>query len=283
MIGTPLERRAPPETRPFVNRNGLPHGTWYGRVLVAVTTVFIVLPILWLAYSAFLPREALFSGATVPTGFTLSNFLTLPYNELVRPLFVSIVASTSVALLQLVLSLPAAYSLRSGAPLLAVFLLLLSIPAELLLIPLYGLLKDIGLLNNPLSLVLPFIASPFAVFLLYGGLLRMPWAYVEAARLDGASELTIMRRVIAPLLTPELTAAGVLGFAAHWNLVLYPRVVMNDAHWWTVQVALTELLRQKPNEWGVLGAAAIVTSVPIVLLYLLFESRVTRTIEGGVK
>ncbi|HEX2863641.1 MAG TPA: carbohydrate ABC transporter permease, partial [Deinococcales bacterium] len=275
MIGPRLLRRLTAEPEAPASQAGSPRGTWYGRALVALTAVFIVLPLVWLAYSAFLPREALFSGASVPTGFTLANFLSLPYAELIRPLILSIVVSTAVAFGQLILSLPAAYSLRSGAPLLGVFLLLLSIPAELLLIPMYSLLKDLSLIDNPLALVLPFLASPFAVFLLYGGLLRLPWAYVEAARLDGASELTIMRRVIAPLLRPELTAAGVLGFAGHWNLVLYPRVIMNDQRWWTVQVALNELLRQKPNEWGVLGAAAIVTSLPIVALYLMFESRVT--------
>jgi multiple sugar transport system permease protein len=101
--------------------------------------------------------------------------------------------------------------------------------------------------------------------------------------LDGATNLQILTRVIAPVLRPELTAAAVLGFAAHWNLVLYPRVVLNDQNWWTVQVALTELLRKNPNSWGLLGAAAMVTSIPILLMYLFFERRVTKTLEGGLK
>jgi multiple sugar transport system permease protein len=265
------------------NGTGLPRGTWLGKALVFILVVFIALPILWLAYAAFLPKEVVFNNAAIPVGFTLNNFLELPFNELIRPLILSMVLSTLVAFLQLAFALPAAFAIRAGTNLLWFFLLMLPISADLLIIPLYGLLKDLHLLNSPLALVLPFLVSPFTVFLLYSGLVRLPWAYVEAAKLDGASNFQIIRKVIAPLLRPELTAAGVLAFAAHWNIVLFPKVMLNDKNWYTVQVALNELLRSDPFNWGKLGAAAMLTSLPIIVLYLIFERRVTKTIEGGLK
>ena len=265
------------------NSTGLPRGTWLGKALVLILVVFIVLPILWLAYAAFLPKEVVFNNDSIPIGFTLKNFLELPFNELIRPLILSIVLSTLVAFLQLAFALPAAFAIRAGTNLLWFFLLMLPISADLLIIPLYGLLKDLHLLNSPLALVLPFLVSPFTVFLLYSGLVKLPWAYVEAAKLDGASNFQIIRKVIAPLLQPELTAAGVLAFAAHWNIVLFPKVMLNDKNWYTVQVALNELLRSEPFNWGRLGAAAMLTSLPILVLYLIFERRVTKTIEGGLK
>jgi multiple sugar transport system permease protein len=265
------------------NGTGLPRGTWLGKALVFILVVFIALPILWLAYAAFLPKEVVFNNAAIPVGFTLNNFLELPFNELIRPLILSMVLSTLVAFLQLAFALPAAFAIRAGTNLLWFFLLMLPISADLLIIPLYGLLKDLHLLNSPLALVLPFLVSPFTVFLLYSGLVRLPWAYVEAAKLDGASNFQIISKVIAPLLLPELTAAGVLAFAAHWNIVLFPKVMLNDKNWYTVQVALNELLRSDPFNWGKLGAAAMLTSLPIIVLYLIFERRVTKTIEGGLK
>ena len=265
------------------NGTGLPRGTWLGKALVFILVVFIALPILWLAYAAFLPKEVVFNNAAIPVGFTLNNFLELPFDDLIRPLILSMVLSTLVAFLQLAFALPAAFAIRAGTNLLWFFLLMLPISADLLIIPLYGLLKDLYLLNSPLALVLPFLVSPFTVFLLYSGLVRLPWAYVEAAKLDGASNFQIIRKVIAPLLRPELTAAGVLAFAAHWNIVLFPKVMLNDKNWYTVQVALNELLRREPFNWGQLGAAAMLTSLPILLLYLIFERRVTKTIEGGLK
>jgi multiple sugar transport system permease protein len=264
-------------------RAGFPKGTVVGRAVVALLTVFTLLPILWIAYSAFLTPQAAIQGRIFGDPLTLENFKNLPFNELLRPLLVSLALSGFVAVMQLVIALPAAYAVRAGTPILGVFLFLLSVPAELMLIPLYGLLQNLSLLNTPFALVLPFLASPFAVFLIYSGIAKLPWTYVEAARLDGASNLQVLRFVIAPLLRPELTAAAVLGFAAHWNLVLYPRVVLNEQTWWTVQVALSELLRKNPNSWGLLGAAAIVTSLPILILYLFFERRVTKTLEGGLK
>jgi multiple sugar transport system permease protein len=265
------------------NGTGLPRGTWLGKALVFILVVFIALPIFWLAYAAFLPKEVVFNNAAIPVGFTLNNFLELPFNELIRPLILSMVLSTLVAFLQLAFALPAAFAIRAGTNLLWFFLLMLPISADLLIIPLYGLLKDLHLLNSPLALVLPFLVSPFTVFLLYSGLVRLPWAYVEAAKLDGASNFQIILKVIAPLLRPELTAAGVLAFAAHWNIVLFPKVMLNDKNWYTVQVALNELLRSDPFNWGKLGAAAMLTSLPIIVLYLIFERRVTKTIEGGLK
>ncbi len=265
------------------NGTGLPRGTWLGKALVFMLVVFIALPILWLAYAAFLPKEVVFNNAAIPVGFTLNNFLELPFDNLIRPLILSMVLSTLVAFLQLAFALPAAFAIRAGTNLLWFFLLMLPISADLLIIPLYGLLKDLHLLNSPLALVLPFLVSPFTVFLLYSGLVRLPWAYVEAAKLDGASNFQIIRKVIAPLLRPELTAAGVLAFAAHWNIVLFPKVMLNDKNWYTVQVALNELLRSDPFNWGKLGAAAMLTSLPIIVLYLIFERRVTKTIEGGLK
>jgi multiple sugar transport system permease protein len=265
------------------NGTGLPRGTWLGKALVFMLVVFIALPILWLAYAAFLPKEVVFNNESIPVGFTLNNFLELPFDDLIRPLILSMILSTLVAFLQLVFALPAAFAIRAGTKLLWFFLLMLPISADLLIIPLYGLLKDLHLLNSPLALVLPFLVSPFTVFLLYSGLVRLPWAYVEAAKLDGASNFQIIRKVIAPLLRPELTAAGVLAFAAHWNIVLFPKVMLNDKNWYTVQVALNELLRSDPFNWGKLGAAAMLTSLPIIVLYLIFERRVTKTIEGGLK
>ena len=82
---------------------------------------------------------------------------------------------------------------------------------------------------------------------------------------------------------PPVVAAGVFAFAAHWNLVLYPRVVVSDPGLWTLQTWLTDLQRKYPTDWGLLSAAALRSVLPIALLYLLFERRVVATFEEGLK
>ena len=130
---------------------------------------------------------------------------------------------------------------------------------------------------------MPFLASPLVIFLLFQSLRRLPWELVEAARLDGASEWGVLWRVLAPLLRPELVAAGILSFAAHWNLVLYPKVMAGEPRLYTVQVFLTELLRNQPLDWGLLGAAALVATLPLLALYILFEKRIVTVFETSFK
>ncbi len=252
------------------------------RLVTVVVCVFAALPLGWLVYAAFIPPEALMRANLATFGFSLENFAALAGSDLWRALGVSFAASGLAVLGQLAFGLGAAYAIRNGARLLGLVLVLLALPTELLLVPLYRQLQSLALIDTLAALVVPFLASPLVVFLLLQALRRLPWELIEAARLDGAGEVTIVARVVAPILRPELLAAAVLAFAAHWNLVLYPRVMTSEALW-TVQVFLTELLRTRPFEWGLLGAAALVASSPILVLYIVFEKRIVATFEAGFR
>lgn len=253
------------------------------HVFVFTLLALVLLPFLWIVYAAFLPPSVIYSGNFFSKlGFSLHNVRELAGLGFWNRLGFSLLVSSTVALLQLATSLPAAYALRQGARGLGLFLFLLAIPVELLLVPLYGVLFQLHLLNTPWALILPFAASPFTVFLLYQSLHHLPWELVESARLDGATEGQILRHVLLPLLTPSLIAAGVLAFAAHWNLVLYPRVVVGQEYW-TLQVWITNLEQRFPTDWGLLSAAAVFASLPLLILYLAFERRIVDTFEGSVK
>ena len=255
----------------------------FQRLVTLVFCIFTALPILWLLYSAFLPPEAVLNARLVPSGLSLANFAALSGTGLWRALLVSLLASGLTVAGQLLLGLAAAYAMRSGLRILPLVLLVLALPAELLLVPLYRELQVLGLLNTFWALVAPFLASPFVIFLLFQSLKRVPWELVEAASLDGAGQTATLFRVVAPLLRPELAAAGILGFAAHWNLVLFPKVMAGQRELWTVQVFLNDLLKSRPLDWGLLGAAAFVTTLPIVILYVVFEERIVKVFEASFK
>jgi len=253
------------------------------RLITALFCLFVALPILWLLYAAFLPAAAILQASLATWGFSLENFAALAATPIWRAMGVSLLASGLTVLGQLVLGLMAAYAIRSGAPLLGLVLVVLALPAELLLVPLYRQFQLFALLDTLWVLVLPFLASPMVIFLLLQSLRRLPWELVEAARLDGAREAVIIWRILAPLLRPELIAAGILGFAAHWNLVLYPRVMAGSRELQTVQVFLVDLLRNHPLDWGLLGAAALVATFPLLILYLIFEKRIIEVFEASFK
>lgn len=252
------------------------------RAVTALFCVFVAVPLLWLVYAAFLPAEALISANIASFGFSLANFLELPDSGLWRAMGISFVATGSAVTGQLLFGLGAAYAIRNGFRIQGLVLALLALPGELLIVPLYRQLNDMMLLGSVWALILPFLASPLVTFLLVQAIRRLPWEVVEAARLDGASEPLIAARVIAPMLRPELIATAVLAFASHWNLVLYPRV-MTGSDMWTVQAFLVELLRTQPFDWGLLGAAALVASLPIVVLFVIFEKRIIEVFETGFR
>lgn len=252
------------------------------RLVTAAFAAFVALPLLWLVYAAFIPAEALVRANLATFGFSLDNFAALADTGLARALAVSFGATGLVVATQLAFGLGAAYAIRNGLRLQALILVLLALPSELLLVPLFRQLQGLGLLDTFGALVVPFLASPLVIFLLLQGMRRVPWEVVEAARLDGAGESTILARVVAPILRPELAATAVLAFAAHWNLVLYPRIMTTEPLW-TVQAFLTELLRARPFEWGLLGAAALVASLPLLVLYVVFERRIIEVFEAGFR
>lgn len=259
-----------------------------GRVLrhlsVFAVLLLVLLPFLWMAYAAFLPKEAVYSGEVFSRlGFSWENVRGLGPEGFWNRLLFSLALSGGVLALQLLTAFLAAYALRAGLGLLPLYLVLMAVPAELLLVPLYGILKAFSLLDTLLALVLPFAASPFVIYLVYGAMRAVPEELLEAARLDGAGHRVLLFRVLLPLVRPTLVAAGVLAFAAYWNLVLYPRVVVSDPRLWTLQTWLTDLQRKYPTDWGLLSAAALFSVLPIALLYLLFERRVVATFEEGLK
>ena len=237
-----------------------------------------------MAYAAFMPKEAVYSRVIFSkVGFSVKNVRGLAKEGFWERLLFSLGLSSTVVFLQLLTGLLAAYALRAGLGLLPFYLVLMAIPAELLLVPLYGVLKNLALLETFWALLLPFAASPFVIYLVYQGMRAVPEELLEAAKLDGAGHRVLLFRILLPLVRPTLVAAGVLAFAAHWNLVLYPRVVVSDPGFWTLQTWLTDLQRKYPTDWGLLSAAALFSVLPIALLYLLFERRVVATFEEGLK
>lgn len=256
-----------------------PHPRLGHRIVAALFAAFVALPLVWLAYLGFLPPGAVLEARLLPSGVSLANFAELAGSGLARALVLSLAVSGVTVAGQLVLGLAAAYAIWLGLRARWAVLLTLVLPVELLLIPLYGLLDRLSLLDTIFALVLPFLARPVVIFLLLQALRRFPIELLEAAALDGARHPTLLARVVAPVMAPHLTAAGVLGFAAHWNMVLFPRVMVTDRELWTVNLWLAELLRGRPLEWGLLGAAALLATLPLVVAFLLLERPILRAFD----
>lgn len=199
-----------------------------------------------------------------------------------------------VLLCTLVFGVLAGYALaqlrfRGKGAVFAALLLVQMIPFQLLTLPLYVLVvRDYGLGDNYLGMILPFAINSTAVFLFRQFFAQMPQSLFEAARIDGASELRILWRIALPMARPAVLTALLLTFIGPWNEFLWPFLVTKDADMQPLAVSLASFLSNLQgtvaNPAGALLAGACVLALPAVVLFLLFQRHFTSTdIDSGVK
>jgi sn-glycerol 3-phosphate transport system permease protein len=247
---------------------------WVIPYLFMLSTSLKTLPELLAAPRALLPRGADFAAyakvwSSVPVGKYLLN---------------STVMALGIALLQIVLALPAGYVLaklrfRGRSAAFALVLVCLLIPAQVTFVPVFLLLGRAGLVNSMAALVLPFGASALGTFLVRQALLAIPDEIIEAARLDGAGELRIVYGILAPLLKPTLAALFLLSFVFHWNDYFWPLVMTTDDHVRTLPLGIALLREQGTGvRWHLVMAGNVILSAPVLVVFALTQRHLVRAV-----
>ncbi len=266
-------------------------------MLVIIGVVFL-LPYLWIAASAFKPQTHIFADLTpigwqtfVPTNATLDNFTKL-FRE--RALGRALVNSAFVAICQvlgtLLLSSMAAYALtrirfRGRRLIFGLVLASFLLPVEALVVPLYQLTASLHLQDTLTGVFLPFIASPFGLFLLRQHFEEIPHELDEAAKIDGAGHLRIFVSIILPNVKASLVTLGLVIFLSSWNSFLWPLIILQSPGKTVVQIAIAQ--SASPGElpdWGQTFAGATVATLPVLLLFLFLQRYIVRGIAStGLK
>ncbi|PKV97524.1 carbohydrate ABC transporter membrane protein 2 (CUT1 family) [Amycolatopsis echigonensis] len=265
------------------------------RVLVSVAGVLVALLFLFPTYWMFTtslktPGDVLSPKYDlIPTSATLSNFA----SALTKPGFVtyltnSLIVTLGAVLAALVVGVLAAIPLarfrfrgRKG------FLLLILVaqlaPLSALFIPMYLLMRDIGLLNTLPSLLLVYFATslPFTVWMLYGFVNGIPYDLEEAAMIDGCSRVGAFRRVTLPLLGPGLVTTSVFSFITAWNEFLFALVFMRDQAKQTLPVWLSSFKTAFSIDWGGVMAASVVYAIPAVIFFLIVQRKLVSGMTAG--
>jgi len=154
-----------------------------------------------------------------------------------------------------------------------VVLMALAVPLEVIVVPLFRVVSDIGLSNNLIGVFLPFIAQPLGLYILRQAFDDVPRELDDAAMIDGASHFQILWRILIPNMIPSLTTVAILTFLFSWNAFLWPLVIINDPQSQLVQVAVAQAAGAPghlPN-WGVIMASASLTMAPVVLLFVFLQ------------
>lgn len=160
----------------------------------------------------------------------------------------------------------------------------LMVPLAALLAPLYLTVKEFGLLNTYWGLILPMAVSPLGVFMMRQFISTLPEGIYEAARLDGASEWRVYRRIVLPLIKPALVVLGIFMFMTQWTNFLWPLVVITNDEMRTLTVGVASLEGQFVTNWGVIAAGSLMTMVPITIVFLVFQRWFVRaSLAGALK
>lgn len=201
-------------------------------------------------------------------------------------LVVSAVVTVLIVGAQLVTSVFAAYAFAFlqfplKRVLFVVFMATLMLPIEVTLIPNVATIRDWGLLNSYPGLVGPFLATAFGTFLLRQGFLGIPRDLRDAAALDGFGHLAFLRRVAIPVTRPLVASFGVIAFLAAWNQYTWPRAVVTEGRWETMQIGLKTVTASTVEQNNLGFAAAIIAAVPILVLLLLLQRHLVRGLTAG--
>jgi len=261
-------------------------------ILLFLWARFTLFPLYWLLTTALSPREAVLAmpPSLVPGEITMVNFRRLfrqaPILTWIRN---SAVTSVAITAWHVLFDTAAGYAFakRQFPGRNFLFWLLIAsmmIPEQVTLVPVFMMLDRFGLIDKLQAVILPGMAATFGVFLMRQYIQTLPSELEEAARIDGCSELGIFTRIILPLCKPALGVLAIFTFVANWNQFMWPLIVLNSRHRFTLQVGLQTLQSEFLTDYGLLMAGASISALPTIVLFLFFQRYfISGLTLGGIK
>jgi multiple sugar transport system permease protein len=252
---------------------------WVRFGVCATFCVVMLFPLYAMIVVAFTPKSELFNGGSHlwPAGFTTDNFTNLFNRFPVGTWFTnSVLVAGITTLIAVTFNLLAGYAFAKlrfwgRGPLFFLILSTMMIPAQAIMIPQFRMVSSLGIYGTFWAVILPSAASAFGIFLARQFMLSVPDELLEAARVDGAGNLTIFVRIVLPLCRPLIAVMVLLSFMAQWNDFLWPLIVLKTPELYTLPVSLRFLQGQYDANYGGLMAMALLTCLPLVVLFLLLQ------------
>jgi len=250
---------------------------WY-VILLSFSLIF-VLPIIWIFISSLKTSNEIFSWppTILPNEVTFSNYITaFSKGNFVTYFKNSIFVAVTATALTLLINSMAGYALakfdfKGNKVIFFLFIATLMIPLQVIMVPIFIVLRNLGLYNSLWGIIIPPAATPTGVFLVRQYMTTIPDEVLESARIDGASEWRIFSMIILPLSKPVLTALTIFSFMWRWNDFLWPFVVLSTESKYTIQVAIANFVGQFSVDWNSLLAMNIVAMIPVLLVFLFFQ------------
>lgn len=271
-------------------------------LIVAAFALVVAAPLCWMVNVSLMPKgvSASFPPPFWPAHPTLANYreLLFPHPDpsggstsykIVPAIVNSAALATLATLLGLGLTLPAGYAFAKlrfagQAQLLQGLLALVVVPAQVAMLPLFLMLKWVGLVNSYAGVLAPGLAGVYGVLFVRQATVAIPDEMLDAARMDGAGEWRIFTGIVLPLLRPTIVTLALFTFLTSWSDFLWPLIVITDQNRYTLPVALAAISREHARDTELMMAGAVLTTAPVLLLFgALQRYYFTGVLGGGIK
>jgi multiple sugar transport system permease protein len=284
-----LESSVAPARRSFAAKAAarLPFSPWH--LVLLPTALIFAAPLIWLVLASFMSNAQLnqFPPTIIPSSLHTEGFDYVLGNALFPTWFLnSVIVSSVVVASNLVFCSLAGYafarlSFRASGLVLLLLLATVAVPFQIVMISLFLMMKELGLVDTLAGVIGPWLVLPFGIFLLRQFFVSIPPELEEAARIDGCSRLRILLTIILPLARPALATVAVWSFLISWNELTWPLIITTNESNYTLQLGLVTFQGQHTVNWSAIMAGNLLTAIPMLLAFLLAQKTFIRSLASS--
>jgi lactose/L-arabinose transport system permease protein len=261
-----------------------------GYLFLIIASIASVYPFYWMFVGSTLSDSDIFQSPPklLPSGEFMNNITGLAdsapiWSALGNSLLISTIFTIATLYLCAIAGYAfAKYEFKGKNIMFVIVLVTMMLPHQVTLIPLFKMIIGFGWQDQPQAVILPALANAFGVFFMRQNMMSIPTEMIEAARIDGASELSIFHKIILPTSLPPLAALGILSFIQQWGNYLWPLIILQNRESTTLPVLLSQLVA--PGQvvyYGQVLAGTVISIVPVLILFLLLQKYFISGIYGG--
>ena len=260
-----------------------------GYAFLSLFALFSIFPLYFMVVSATNTTKDVLGSRLIPGSHLFANFSSL---FAAQDVGAAMLSSALIAIGTTVLALAVCsiagygfevYHSRGKDIVMSIIMLAMMIPFAAVMIPLFRLFAELGMVNSLFAVIIPAISTPLLILLFRQASRSFPHEIIEAARIDGLKEVSIFIRIYAPTMKSTFAAAAVITFMTSWNNFLWPRVILLDNAVQTMPMLIANLTAGYVTDYGVLMLAVLLTSLPTIIVFLVLQRAFAQGITGAIK
>ena len=259
---------------------------WIIPAFLTLVLFIMIFPMIYMILLSF-QKPGTFTVSLHDFGLTLKNYIIVfKSNNFGIYFFNSVFVALAVTAGNILFCAMVGYGLSRGNikitwPIFISAVGMLMIPVHVLILPIFKMMLNFGWFDTYLALIVPWLVAPLGVFLMKQYIDGLPTDLEDAARVDGAGEISIFFRIVFPLCKPALAVLAVQIFLTTWNSFLFPKILTNSSNMYTLPVGLALMQDPRSSDWPVTMAGSTIAALPVIIFFLIFQKRITEGITAG--